>query len=182
MDWKSDVWWRNRPLAERLDFLHIPLRIRKEGIELDESLSCLGNLLIQGPAGSGKSTHAAKLLYNTIANEKMSGRWIEADDYIDMIKDSFDNNGLLPEMYSTPHLVKYVKGVFDQVVLDGLGEERLTEFAAHELGSLIRKRYDRNLPTIITSSLSLPDIKNRYGNRLATALADFDVEPMTRRR
>jgi DNA replication protein DnaC len=106
----------------------------------------------------------------------VSGRWVEADDYIEMIKDSFDNDGLLPEMYSSPHVVKYVKGVFDVVVIDGLGEERLTEFASHELGSLIRKRFDKQKATIITSRLSLQDIKNRYGSRLANPLADFDLE------
>jgi len=62
------------------------------------------------------------------------------------------------------------------VVTEGLGEERLTEFASHELGSLIRKRYDKQKATIITSRLSLQDIKNRYGSRLANPLADFDFE------
>jgi DNA replication protein DnaC len=139
------------------------------------------SVLIYGPSNAGKSVRAAELLKGYISNG-MSGRWVEADDYIDMIKDSFDNDGKLGDEYSSPYLVKYIKGSFDVLVLDGLGEERLTEFAAHELGSLIRKRHDRLKTTIITSRLSMVDIKNRYGERLATVLDDFSQETMRRAR
>ena len=182
LEWKSEAWWRNRSKDERLFHLHIPKRIY-ENMDGWEPMDIMGgndmpsvNLFINGPSGAGKSLIAAKTLSTVVGKCQVSGRWIEADDYIEMIKDSFDNDGLLPEMYSSPHLVKYVKGVFDVVVIDGLGEERLTEFASHELGSLIRKRFDKQKTTIITSRLSPQDIKNRYGSRLATPLSDFEYE------
>lgn len=177
LDWKSENWWRNRSVGERLFHLHVPKRIH-EAMEDWPAVALRGdgNLFIQGPSGSGKSLIAARTLTEAVKEHSVSGRWLEADDYIEMIKDSFDNDGLLPEMYSSPHIVKYVKGVFDVVVIDGLGEERLTEFASHELGSLIRKRYDKQKATIITSRLSIQDIKSRYGSRLANPLADFDFE------
>lgn len=183
IEWKSEAWWRNRPVDERLFHMHLPQRISDA---MDEwkavNLKGDGNLFIQGPSGSGKSLVAAKTLSETISKHQVSGRWIEADDYIEMLKDSFDNDGLLPEMYSSPHVVKYVKGVFDVVVIDGLGEERMTEFASHELGSLIRKRYDKKKSTIITSRLSIQDIKTRYGSRLANPLADFEFEVLRGKR
>lgn len=181
IEWKSEAWWRNRSKDERLFHLHIPKRIYENMGEWDP-IQFEGNLFIQGPSGSGKSLIAAKTVSTIVDTQQVSGRWIEADDYIEMIKDSFDNDGLLPEMYSSPHLVKYVKGVFDIVVIDGLGEERLTEFASHELGSLIRKRFDKQKTTIITSRLSPQDIKNRYGSRLATPLADFEYEVLRGKR
>ena len=182
LEWKSEAWWRNRSTEERLFHLHIPKRIRENMDDWDPvDLAPETNLFLQGPSGSGKSLIAAKTLTTIIEKHKVSGRWVEADDYIEMIKDSFDNDGLLPEMYSSPHVVKYVQSVFDVVVIDGLGEERLTEFASHELGSLIRKRYDKQKATIITSRLSLQDIKNRYGSRLANPLADFDFEVLRAR-
>lgn len=178
LEWKSEAWWRNRPRDERLHHMHIPKRIYEN---MDGWHHCphkkeLPNLFIQGPSGCGKSLIAASTLKHLVSEHSASGRWIEADDYIEMIKDSFSNDGELPEMYSSPHVVKYIKGVFDIVVIDGLGEERMTEFASHELGSLIRKRYDKQKATIITSRLSIQDIKNRYGSRLANPLADFDHE------
>jgi len=176
-EWKSEAWWRNRPTDERLFHLHLPQRIHDAMQDWKPvPLKGDGNLFIQGPSGSGKSLIAARTLTEAVNKFPVSGRWVEADDYIEMIKDSFDNDGLLPEMYSSPHVVKYVKGVFDVVVIDGLGEERLTEFASHELGSLIRKRYDKKKSTIITSRLSIQDIKTRYGSRLANPLADFEFE------
>jgi DNA replication protein DnaC len=183
-EWKSEAWWRNRPKDERLFHTHIPKRIREN---MDGWHHCphekeLPNLFIQGPSGCGKSLVAASTLKHLVTEHGCSGRWLEADDYIEMLKDSFDNEGVLPEMYSSPHIVKYVKGVFDVVVIDGLGEERLTEFASHELGSLIRKRYDKQKATIITSRLSLQDIKNRYGSRLANPLADFGHEVLRGKR
>lgn len=183
LEWKSEAWWRNRSAEERVFHLHIPKRIRENMDSWDgASLRGDGNLFIQGPSGCGKSLIAAKTLTEVVRSNKLSGRWVEADDYIEMIKDSFDNEGVLPEMYSSPHIVKYVKGVFDIVVIDGLGEERLTEFASHELGSLIRKRYDKQRSTIITSRLSVNDIKNRYGTRLANPLADFEFEVLRGKR
>jgi DNA replication protein DnaC len=186
LEWKSEAWWRNRPKDERLHHMHIPKRIYEN---MDGWHHCphkidLPNLFIQGPSGCGKSLIAASTLKHLVSEHNCSGRWIEADDYIEMLKDSFDtSDGNLPEMYSSPHIVKYVKAVFDIVVIDGLGEERLSPkygedlgFAQHELGSLIRKRYDKGKATIITSRLSIQDIKNRYGSRLANPLADFDHE------
>lgn len=187
-DWKSENWWRNRPTDERLFHLRIPNRVLQESAALAEaeelqylqpfvdSWETGGNIFLQGASGKGKSCCAAYLLGCIVAKYKVSGRWIEADDYIEMLKDSFDSDGVLPEMYSSPYLIKYIKGVFDVVVIDGLGDERLTEFAAHELGSLIRKRYERQKATIITSRLSMNDIKDRYGSRLASPLADFELK------
>jgi len=187
-DWKSEIWWRKRSTEERLFHMHLPKRVssdlqsQQREVTVDPQWEMPPSVLIQGPSGSGKSVRAAGMLSAYIGAFSLSGRWAEADDYIEMLKDSFDNEGLLPSMYSSPYLVKYIKGSFDILVLDGLGEERLTEFAAHELGSLIRKRHDRMKCTIITSRLSLGDIKNRYGERLGTVLADFDVETTGGRR
>lgn len=188
IDWRSPAWWRNLPEDDRLGFMKIPKRIKQQA--LDASLSDSGflsgwepgvNLYIQGPSGSGKSTKAAWLLHELVSNHQVSGRWVDPDRYIDMLKDSFDNDGLLPVEYGSPYTVKNIKAVFDVVVLDGLGEERLTDFAAHEIGSLIRNRFDNMRTTIITSRLSIEDIKRRYSERLATPMAEFDLEVMRAR-
>lgn len=175
-DWKSEVWWRNRSLDERRFHMALPKRIA-EGLATNNQWSrtfepCPG-YIVRG-VEMAESICAAYIL-NMLVTNGMSGRWIDADDYIEMLKDSFDSDGGLPAMYANPYLDKYIKGVFDVVVLDGLGEERKTEFAAHELGTLIRKRYDRMKTTIITTQLSVSDIPNRYGRRVADAIADFTV-------
>lgn len=184
IEWKSEAWWRNRPADERLHHAHIPKRIMEnmEGWHHCPHNTELPNLYIQGPSGCGKSLIAASTLKHLITEHSCSGRWVDADDYVQMIKESFNNDGVLPEMYSSPHLVKYIKSVYDVIVIDGLGEEYASEFSRHELGSLIRKRYDKKKATIITSRLSIQDIKNTYGTRLANPLADFDHEVLRGKR
>lgn len=182
-DWRSTNWWRNRSYEERRFHAKVPPRHAHDFFDVQEPNSPVSTwvanyqpgkgLLLSGPSGSGKTYNAVVALNCLIAREKTSGRFLDADDYIEMLKDSFDSDGKLPEMYSTPHLIKYVKGVFDVLVLDGLGQERQTDFAKHELGSLIRHRYDHKLTTIITTHLSLLDLRNIYGDRVGAALSDM---------
>lgn len=185
-EWKSEIWWRNRPVDERLFHMHLPPRVLSDLHDSTYAFPALmagevpPNRLIYGPPGSGKSVRAAAYLSHYV-NCGLSGRWVNSDDYIDMIKDSFDTDGKLSEEYSSPYLVKNIKGVFDVVVIDALGEERLTEFAIHELGSLIRKRYEKMKPTIITSKLSLLDIRHKYGERLHSVMESFEDERLSKR-
>lgn len=183
-EWKTARWWQNRTTDERLAWSHIPSRWRD--VEYEEHTSSIkhfindfdvraAGLLITGPSGSGKTTVAVGLLKKLICSYPMSGRFVNSDRYVEMLKDQFDNDNQLPEMYAMPHLVKYIKGVFDVVLLDGLGQERLTEFAQHELGSLLRQRYEDCRPTIVTTSLSKSDLIRRYGDRIAGVITDMPV-------
>ena len=181
-EWKTANWWRNRSTEERLAWAHIPNRWAS--ISFDQWSSSLSDfidgfntsvpgLLIVGPSGSGKTTLAITVLRRLIMTYPLSGRFVNSDRWIEMLKDQFDNDNQLPEMYAMPHLVKYIKGVFDVVVLDGLGQERLTEFAQHEIGSLLRQRWEECRPTIITTSLTRIDVVRRYGDRISGVMNDM---------
>jgi DNA replication protein DnaC len=76
-------------------------------------------------------------------------------------------------MYSMPYLLRYIQGVFDVVMLDGVGQERETEFSCHEIGSLIRRRYEDSRSMIITTSLSPMDFTRRYGDRVKVAITEM---------
>jgi DNA replication protein DnaC len=73
-------------------------------------------------------------------------------------------------MYSSPFIVKYLQGVFDVVVLDGVGQERETEFSIHEVGSLLRRRYDDMRTVIITTTLPPLAFTRRYGDRVTNII------------
>lgn len=121
------------------------------------------------------------MMTSVMSAHQLSGRFVSSDRYVEMLKDQFDNDNQLPEMYAMPHLIKYIKGVFDIVVVDGLGEERLTEFAQHELGSLLRQRYEDCRSTIITTSLTSSDLVKRYGQRISGVIGDMTRVELTRR-
>jgi DNA replication protein DnaC len=176
--WKSAKWWRNRPPEEREFFMKAPKRYtdytgRWQSFVSPEDFPLGENFLLYGRPGTGKTTSAVNTVREIVKARDLSARFISSDEYVEMIKDTFDNEGELPEMWSSPHLIKYIKGVFDIVILDGLGQERTTEFAKHELGSLIRRRYEMGLTTIITTDIPLTDIKARYGDRVGTAILDY---------
>lgn len=188
-DWKSANWWRNRSLDERLFHTKIPnrwLSMKLEELEIDsEALQKVlswarsytpgASLFLHGRTGSGKSVTGQAVLKEIISNHPLSGRFVSSERYIEMLKDTFESDaGLLPEMYSMPYLLKYIQGVFDVIVLDGVGQERETEFAVHEIGSLIRRRYEDSRSTIITTSLSQMDFIRRYGDRVKVAVMDME--------
>jgi DNA replication protein DnaC len=110
--------------------------------------------------------------------DKYSARFCPSETYLEMLKDQFDNDNVLPEMYSSPFLVKYIQGVWDIVVVDGVGQERETDFANHEIGSLIRRRYVDMRTVIITSALGTVDFNRRYGERVSSAIGDMTVHRM----
>ena len=177
-DWKSAAWWRNRPVEERLFHAKIPSRF-KSGVELPDSVcewlanyETGQNLFIHGKSGTGKTAIAQTVLRQLISTGA-SGRYISSDRYIEMLKDQFDNENVLPEMYSSPYLIKYIQGVFDVVLLDGVGQERETDFSVHEIGSLIRRRYDDLKTVVITTTLSTLDFNRRYGDRVKSAVMDM---------
>lgn len=182
-DWKSENWWRNRSAEERLFHAKIPPRLSKLAIDevqlTTDVLAWLedyepgSSLYIHGRPGSGKSILAQEVLRRVITSHQLSGRFVSADRYLEMLKDQFDNDNLLPSMYSSPYLIKYIQGVFDVLVLDGVGQERETEFANHEIGSLIRRRYEDMRTVIITSTLSTMDFSRRYGDRVKSAVMDM---------
>lgn len=188
-DWKSEKWWRNRSKDERLFHLNVPKRWRSISFDdltldepiIDQAKTWLGgyergsSLYIYGRSGSGKTTLAQSLAQHLVANADLSGRFLSSDRYIDMLHDSFDNNNLLPEMYSTPYLLKYVQAVFDVLILDGAGQERDTEFTRHEIGSLVRRRYEDERTIIITTSMPPMDFIRRYGDRIKIAISEMDT-------
>jgi DNA replication protein DnaC len=178
-DWKSAAWWRNRSNEERLFHAKIPARFRNLEVDIHPVAAHWINnyaegdsLFIHGKPGTGKTVLAQEVLRHLIA-KGMSARFVSADQYIEMLKDTFDSDNLLPEMYSSPYLVKYIQGVFDVVLLDGVGQERETEFSVHEIGSLIRRRYENVRSVIVTTTLGITDFNRRYGDRVKSAVLEM---------
>jgi DNA replication protein DnaC len=189
LEWKSAKWWANRPAEERLALAGIPRLYKSFDMgTIAPELADLGyewlnerfqkpspGLLITGRAGSGKTGLAQALGKEIIARHKKAAYFISADRYVEMVKDTFDNDNELPEMYEMPHLLRYVKDVFHVVILDALGRERPTDFSRYEIGALLRRRYEECRPIIVTTSLSMSEIANRYGDSALSVLTDLDT-------
>jgi DNA replication protein DnaC len=193
-EWHSNKYWQNRSKDERIKNLRIPARYRdkslanydKENGDEDAfdavNLWCNAvvrnreegmGLYLYGHTGVGKTHLAQGVALHAITNNTLSGIFVTADRYIEMVYDEMRNDGDLPEPYSDPFLLKYMRRTFDILVLDGLGSERATtEFARNALISLVDNRYEERLITIVTSVLPPNELSRVYGKRLMSILQE----------
>lgn len=193
-EWKSTKYWRNRPVEERVANARIPARYKNkklsqydvetgDKVAYDAVVAWAKNinthlengmgLYLYGPTGVGKTHLAQAALTYILEKNTLSGLFVTADRYTDMMFDEMRNNGELSEGYSDPHLLKYIRRMFDIVVLDGLGSERSPkDFIRNSLVTLVDNRYEQNLITVITSVLPPQELGRRYGNKLTSILQE----------
>jgi len=188
--WRGPKWFRNVSLDERLKNARIPNKLPldvdltrvltlREWVEQPDDL-----LVLQCANTYTAAGYAATLLGQMIQDQGLSGRWVVATRYIEMITDAFD--GGLGEEYESTHLLKYLRGTFDVVVLDGLGEEYNRSgldgatFAQNALGDLIKTRFEKGLVTIVTTPCDPLSLSSKYGSRVGAYVAEGTVVQLGR--
>lgn len=123
-----------------------------------------GWLVLQGESGSGK-THLAAAIANYQLEAGRPVLFIPVSDLLDRFRAAF----------SPESRVSYDE-LFDKVkqapllILDGLEGQSTTTWAQEKLYQLLNYRYNAQLPTVITTRLSLQDlvdIDDRIGSRMA---------------
>ena len=193
-EWHSNKYWQNRSKDERIRNLRIPARYRDKTLAsfdaehgdaasleavqhwcntIDKNIDDGMGLYLYGHTGVGKTHLAQGAALEVVSKHNLSGIFITTDRVMDMIYDEQRNDGDLPEPYSDPFLLKYMRRVFDVLVLDGLGSERATtEFARNAIIALINNRYEEKLITIVTSILPPAELSRVYGKRLMSILQE----------
>mgnify|MGYP002523020038 CR=1 FL=1 len=116
-------------------------------------------LLLVGSVGTGKSTIAAAMC-RCWSDLTTVARYAQCDLIADRIKQD--------ESYK--YEVALHKGL---LVLDDLGTEA-TVYGQESLPFILYRRYERSLPTIITTNLAREGILQRYGERIADRLRTYD--------
>lgn len=122
-----------------------------------------GGLLLVGPVGTGKSWIAGALAVEFGAPGH--AHWWSAKAYLRALKADMDAPGPrpLPAKVAARRLL----------VLDDLGAERPTEWAVKELGDLIDDRYEAETLLVVTTNLTADQRRERYGERIASRLAQM---------
>jgi DNA replication protein DnaC len=114
--------------------------------------------LLTGPTGCGKSLAAATALRRvTLDQPRHWSAWVRSDVYT-RIAASREHQGDVARVKSC-HVV----------VLDELGYERFPEAVLELIGD----RYDRNLPTVVTTGLEAEAFLSRYGDATARKITSI---------
>jgi DNA replication protein DnaC len=129
----------------------------------DESLLLVGNV------GLGK-TYLASAIGNAVLESGKTVVYLTFAEFLDLIRlHKFDDQ----EAYMAGIQRLYDS---DLIILDDLGAEKVTEFAAQELFSLINARMNRRRPMVVSSNLEPESFHEVYGDRIASRLLNgFEV-------
>ena len=134
----------------------------KYALRFDE-LSAIGKgLILMGNAGTGK-THLASAISNHLMDDLVPVKFGTFISLLDSLKKAFGTDrDIISNLTSTPLLV-----------IDDLGKEKYTDWASQILFQVVDERYNRELPIIITTNLSLQELKERVGEAITSRLMEM---------
>ena len=141
-DWKR----KNLPpeQQENLEFVY------HEALEFARSPE--GWLVLLGVTGCGK-THLAAAIANYQIKQGKPVRFVVVPDLLDHLRSTFSPESTL----SYDRLFEEVKNT-PLLILDDFGEQSTTPWAEEKLYQIINHRYNSQLATVITSSLTVDEL------------------------
>lgn len=165
---------------KRKSIEEIPDRITKYGVyplyknatmnDIDEKMcnkisSAQRNIYFQGPPGTGK-THLAVAMLNQDLRERKEVMFTTVTNLLIEIKSTFNNQSDKTEQ---DIVAKYSD--VDNLYLDDIGAERITDWSASLIYSIIDQRYGFEKRTIFTSNLTIGELDEKLGARIASRIA-----------
>ncbi len=121
--------------------------------------SLQGWMLFLGPYGSGK-THLAAAIANFAVGAGVPTLFLTVPDLLDWLRFSFASSD-----YGLEERLDEIRSI-RLLVLDDLGTQNTTPWAAEKLYQIVNHRYTHRLPTVLTSNLTLNEIDGRISSRL----------------
>lgn len=124
-------------------------------------------LLLQGPAGTGKTYLAAAITRSLIE----TGRSVTFRDMVDIYAEI---RRCFSESISDLSVTDFYKST-PTLVVDDLGTGALTDFERRVALEIINARMNQLLPTVVTTNLSLDEIRDKMDERIASRLSAFTL-------
>lgn len=119
-------------------------------------------IILIGNAGTGK-THLASAIANSLMNELIPVKFGTFINLLDNLKKAFrTDKDIVSSLTEIPVLI-----------IDDLGKEKYTDWASQILFQVIDQRYNNELPTIITTNLSVEELKERFGEPITSRLMEM---------
>ena len=121
----------------------------------------LNGFYLYGAPGRGK-THLAAGVANELIKKGIPCVYVKTAELLSAIRENFKNGD--KEVIITP------LKVVDLLILDDLGAEEKQEWFIADVFRILDWRLEWLLPTVITSNLTIDEVSNRYGERIASRI------------
>lgn len=131
-------------------------------------------LVLSGGYGSGK-THLAYAAANYRREHGLPYRMITAPALMAQLKNAIDEkrrsvDTMAPLAYGPEDWVRVYGETTALFILDDFGAHQETEWATTQMFAVLNARYDRGLPTLITTNLPREQIDPRIASRIGAGL------------
>lgn len=120
-----------------------------------------GNILFYGSVGTGKSFLSGCIAKEMLERGHSVIYFSAANLFREIARETFENHSK-DELYK---LYDYIYNC-DLLIIDDLGTEIANSFVSSQLFACINERAIRKKSTIISTNLSLEDIRDRYSDRI----------------
>jgi DNA replication protein DnaC len=121
------------------------------------------SLLLMGGVGLGK-TFLASAIANVAVAARRTVVYFTFSEFVDLLRfNKFETQDTYQE--GMQRLLDA-----DLIVMDDIGAEKVTEFVAQELFTIINHRMNRMLPMVVSTNLTPEDVEPTYGERIASRL------------
>jgi len=163
--WQEEQDWRNKLRRAGIPRRFYGANIEEIAPEIRGLCEGQEGLFLHGSAGTGK-THLAVALLKHRGLDR--GSFTTVPGLLLEIRSSFKDHAECSEESIIDHY-----SAAKPLVMDDLGVEKASEFAMQTLYLIIDHRYANLNPPIITSNLSLGEIANKVGDRIASRIAEM---------
>jgi len=119
-----------------------------------------GWLVLCGASGTGK-THLAAAVGNALVEAGQPVRFVSVPDLLDHLRSAFDP--AIGAQYDQIFLQAIEAPI---LILDDLGVQSSTPWADEKLDQILTHRYNRRLPTLVTTGIQFEELNDRLRTRL----------------
>lgn len=133
------------------------------------------SMLFSGDTGTGKTYMTVAIMREFVKAGKSNMRFVRIPDMLLDIRSSYD-----PDSPDNERAViqKYTNVGF--LVMDDFGTEKQSEYSITALYMIIDERLNAERPTLLTTNLTLDQIAEHHGSRIARRLDEYSTHRFTR--